>query len=207
MKRIRNSKRGFTLVEMMLALAIITIIGWTTVALMIAIRDSFMTTYNVNDAADYALLYANGFENAFLAHTQKHNNGVFRIRETDSVLCSQNNSTPVFSPSQMKTTNRNTGAVVDKWLVRMYYKVSATDYAQVVQYKIIVLDNYYAPDLKVMNVYEGSVWAPHMGPGKVTCSNADEGLYESDGDKAHYYNKSHGLIDATWKDTITYVDS
>ena len=202
MKRIRNSKRGFTLIELMLALAIITIIGWTTVALMIAIRDSFMTTYNVNDASDYAMLYANGFENAFLAHTQKHDDGIFRIRESDSVLCSQNSSVPVFSPSQMKTTNRNTGAVVDKWLVRMYFKVSQTDYAQVVQYKIIVLDNYYAPDLKEMCVYEGSVWAPHMGPDKLTLAN--NGNYASDGDKAHYYNLDKGLIDNTWFDTITY---
>ena len=75
MRRIHSSKRGFTLVEMMLALAIITIIGWTTVALMIAIKDSFMTTYNTNDSSDYALLYSNGFENSYLAHTQNKSKG------------------------------------------------------------------------------------------------------------------------------------
>ena len=104
MKRIHSSKRGFTLVEMMLALAIITIIGWTTVALMIATKDSFMTTYNNNDSADYAMLYANGFENSFLAHTQNHSAGTFGTRPADSVL-EDKPGHAVFTPNYMQTTN------------------------------------------------------------------------------------------------------
>lgn len=171
MKRIRSNKRGFTLVEMMLALAIITIIGWTTVALMIATRDSFMTTYNNNDSSDYAMLYASGFENSFLAHTQNHTDGTFGTRPADSVL-EDKAGHPVFTPRQMQTTNVNTHQKVDKWIVRTYFKFDSTDASQVVKYKIFVIDNYYSPTWRVMTVYEGSVWAPHMGTGKISLSSA-----------------------------------
>ena len=196
MRNIRNSKRGFTLVEMMLALAIICIIGWTTVALMIAIKDSFMTTYNVNDSADYALLYANGFENSYLAHTQANESGTFRIREADSVLCSADSSTPVFTPSQMKTK----GGTVDKWVVRMYFSIDPTDASQVVKYKIFVLDNYYSPNFKLMCKYEGSVWAPHL---KGTLSLDTKG---SATDPGHQFIKNNYASEiAGYKDTVIFT--
>ncbi|MBR6959869.1 MAG: type II secretion system protein [Clostridiales bacterium] len=166
MKRIHSSKRGFTLVEMMLALAIIAIIGWTTVALMIATKDSFMTTYNNNDSADYAMLYANGFENSFLAHTQNHTAGTFGTRPADSVL-EDKPGHAVFTPNYMKTTNVNSGNVVDKWIVRTYFYFDPKDASQTVKYKVYVIDNYYSPTWRVMSEYEGSVWAPHMGTGKI----------------------------------------
>ena len=201
MRHIRNSKRGFTLVELLLAMAIITIIGWTTVALMIAIRDSFMTTYNVNDSADYAILYANGFENAFLAATQNNNDVTVHVRETDNVLCKNNNTGEVFHPSQMKTTRRKDGVVVDKWLVRMYYKIETTDASQCIKYRIYVLDNYYSPDLKVMNIYEGTIWPPHIGFNRITTSNV--GDHDEVG---HKYVEDHYHIAADgWKDAVTYI--
>ena len=203
MRHIRNSKRGFTLVELLLAMAIITIIGWTTVALMIAIKDSFMTTYNVNDSADYAILYANGFENAFLAATQNNtDNRTFRVREADNVLCRDKDTGEVFHPSQMKTTRRKDGVVVDKWLVRMYFKVESNDASQCVKYRIYVLDNYYSPDLKVMNVYEGTIWPPHIGFNRITLTN--NGDYTNDAGHKYVENHYHILADG-WKDTITYV--
>ncbi len=211
MKHFRNSKRGFTLVELLLAMAIITIIGWTTVALMIAIKDSFMTTYNVNDSADYALLYANGFENSFLAATQNGTKATFRIRETDSVLCADYSSNEVFQPSQMKTVRLKDKATVDKWKVRMYFKFQedASDptklsTSQGIKYKIFVLDNYYSPNLKVMSVYEGTIWPPHVsgisGNKIVLKSNGD---YTND--EGHKYCEEHyGVKSDGWKDTIYF---
>ena len=195
MRRIHSSKRGFTLVEMMLALAIITIIGWTTVALMIAIKDSFMTTYNTNDSSDYALLYSNGFENSYLAHTQNKSKGKFGCT-TNSIL-EQDTGVPVFTPRQMKTTNVTTGAEVDKWVVRMYFYVDPTDASQTVKYKVFVLDNYYSPTWKVMCVHEDSVWAPHLGVGKLTFSD-----YPS-ADAADTYIKAHYTLDG-WHNFISY---
>lgn len=195
MRRIHGSKRGFTLVEMMLALAIISIIGWTTVALMIAIKDSFMTTYNTNDSSDYALLYANGFENSFLAHSQNKAKGKFGC-DTNSIL-EQDTGVEVFTPRQMKTTNVTTGNVVDKWVVRTYFYIDPNDASQTVKYKIFVLDNYYSPTWKVMCVHEDSVWAPHLGVGKLTLSN-----YAS-ADAADTYIRSHYTLTG-WGNFISY---
>ena len=195
MRRLYSSKRGFTLVEMMLALAIISIIGWTTVALMIAIKDSFMTTYNTNDSSDYAMLYADGFENSYLAHSQNKSAGKFGCN-TNSVL-EQNDGVPVFTPRQMKTTNVTTGDVVDKWVVRTYFYVDPADASKTVKYKIFILDNYYSPTWKVMSVYEGSVWAPHLKSGKLTLENY------SSSDAADSYIKTHYTLTG-WGNYLVY---
>lgn len=186
MRRVHNSKRGFTLVEMMLALAIITIIGWTTVALMIAIKDSFMTTYNVNDSSDYALLYANGFENSYLQHTRDNQDVTLGIDPANSILMA--GTTPVFTPRQMKTTNRNTNQVVDKWIVRIYFKLDQTDYSQAVKYKVFVIDNYYSPTRKVLCVTDGTVWAPHLAPGNLDVDDYSDDPLGVDSDLRSTYS-------------------
>ncbi len=199
MKRIRSNKRGFTLVEMMLALAIIIVIGWTTVALMMATRDSFMTSYNTNDSSDYAVLYANGIENTYLSHTQFKTATEITIDKNNSILT--DSGTPVFAPNQMKTKNVNTGSVVDKWEIRAYYYFDTTDAGQqIVKYKVFVVDNYYSPSYKVMCIHEDAVWAPHMGYGKVTLSNT----LSSDPVDAFLRSKTEYNL-SNWKDTLTYT--
>ena len=202
MKRIHNNKRGFTLVEMMLALAIIVIIGWTTVALMMATRDSFMTTYNTNDSSDYAVLYADGFENTYLRHTQEDaavgTTSTITIDKTHSIL--KDNGVAVFAPSQMTTKNVNNGHIVDKWEIRMYFHYDNTDGKQIVNYKVFVVDNYYSPTYKVMCIQEGEVWAPHMGYGKITLSNT------LSGDNVDTFLRGQSTYHLTgWYDTITYT--
>ena len=198
MMQVHKNKRGFTLVEMMLALAIITILGWTTVALMMVVKNSFMTTYNTNDSADYAVMYANGFENAYLAHTQNNTDGKFYVAPTGSVLM-QSDTKEVFTSRQMKTTNLTTKKVVDKWNIRVFFNVTDTDASQIVKYKVYVLDNYYSPN-KVMSVYEGSVWAPHMGMERVTVSNIND-----DDDINQSIKTSMGSDASKWYDCIQYT--
>ena len=70
MKQKRKNKKGFTLVELLLSLAIICMIGGVIAGLCASIGSSFGTTYNLNDSADYAALFGKGFENSFLAITQ-----------------------------------------------------------------------------------------------------------------------------------------
>lgn len=201
MKRIYSSKRGFTLVEMMLALAIIVIIGWTTVALMFCIKDSFMTTYNTNDSSDYAVLYANGIENAYLRHTQNKTSTELSIDPVNSIL--KDNGTQVFAPMQMKTTNVNSGLEVDKWEIRAYYKIDKTDGASVVKYKVFVVDNYYSPTYKIMCIHEDSVWAPHMDYGKVTTKNT---LTSADKVNKFLRDKTElGLATDEWQDTLVFT--
>lgn len=198
MKRIHNNKRGFTLVEMMLALAIIVVIGWTTVALMMATKDSFMTTYNTNDSSDYAVLYADGFENAYLRHTQEPSDTVIYVDKNHSIM--KDNGVAVFAPSQMQTKNVNNGNIVDKWEIRMYFKYDNTDGKQIVNYKIFVVDNYYSPTYRVMCIQEGAVWAPHMGYGKITLEN------KLSGDAVDTFIRSKTEYQMTnWYDTLKYT--
>lgn len=197
MKRLHNNKRGFTLVEMMLALAIIIVIGWTTVALMVATRDSFMSSYNTNDSSDYAVLYANGIENTYLAHTQYKTNTTITINPNKSILT--DNGTQVFAPNQMTTKNVNSGAVVDKWEIRAYFFVDTeASGQQIVKYRVFVVDNYYSPSYRVMCVHEDAVWAPHMGYGKVALSNTHSG------DAVDTFLRGHYNL-TNWCDTLKYT--
>ena len=200
MRRLKHSsKRGFSLVEMMLALAIIIIIGWTTAALMIAIKDSFMTTYNTNDSTDYAVLYGNGIENTYLKHTQAHTSATIKVDE-NSLL--RDGAAKVFEPYQMSTTLSD-GSKVNKWAIRAYYNVTSTDKEkQIVQYRVYVVDNYYSPNYRVMSIYEGTIWAPHMGYNMVTLSNS---LVDDDVDEFLRGKVAKYKLTDDWKDTLTYT--
>ena len=70
MRRHNKNKFGFSLLEMVLAIAIIVLIGGVIAGICASISNSFVTTYNIDESADYAMLYARGFENSFLATTQ-----------------------------------------------------------------------------------------------------------------------------------------
>ena len=164
MKRTNKNRRGFTLVEMMLALAIISIVFGLTTALMISIKDSFIMTYNLNDSSDYAVLYGYGIENSVLAKVSAKQAATWKIGtyededagiSQDSVLLYSDDDY-VFLPSQMKTRDSN-GVLVDKWIVETYYKVEGS----MVSYIVIIKDNYYNPTKPVMCKYEGSFWLPH----------------------------------------------
>ena len=71
MKRLNKHKLGFSLLEMVLVLAIICLLGGVIGGICLAISNSFITTYNIDDSSDYALLFSRGFENSFLAKSQK----------------------------------------------------------------------------------------------------------------------------------------
>ena len=164
MRRTNKNRRGFTLVEMMLALAIVSIVFGLTTALMISIKDSFIMTYNLNDSSDYAVLYGYGIENSVLAKVSSKEKATWQIAtyEDEDAGISQNcvlmcdDKNYVFLPSQMKTKDSK-GDVVDKWVVETYYKVNGS----MVSYIVIVKDNYYNPTKPVLCKYEGSFWIPH----------------------------------------------
>ena len=164
MRRINKNRRGFTLVEMMLSLAIIAIIFGLTTALMVSISDSFTMTYNLNDASDYAVLYGYGIENSVLAQVSKGTSATWTVgtytpsdgsgSQNSILMCG---SEPVFLPHQMKTKEANTGAVVDKWIIKMYFKNEGS----LIKYVVLVYDNYCNPTKPLMYKYEGSFWIPH----------------------------------------------
>lgn len=163
MRRFNKNKRGFTLVEMMLSLAIIAIIFGLTTALMMSINDSFTLTYNLNDANDYAVLYGYGLENSVLSEVSKKSATDWKV--TDSIL--YYNDTPVFEPKQMQTHQNGNGPLVDKWDIKMGYKIDPSN-KSLVNYVVLVYDNYYNPGA-LMCKYEGSFWLPHSSA-KLTVS-------------------------------------
>ena len=165
---IRKSKKrvGFTLVEMILSIAIILMIGGVIAGVCVSISSSFVTTYNVDDSADYAMLYARGFENSFLKYTQAEgasntgkscswfikndSNGIPLLVRKDS----SDTEIPVFEPSFMTTGSSST----PKWTIAMFYKFDPTN--KVVNYRVFIKDNY--SETNFMYRYDGSFWVPRF---------------------------------------------
>ena len=170
MKLINKSKKGFTLLEMMLSIAIILCLSGLLVILIISIKSSFMTVYNQNDSADYAVLQGRGFEQSFLGN-------VCFDRSIDTFTYTINNnkltcnSRPVFEPAQSKTQN----GTKDKWKIEMYYTYEEAD--KMVKYKIYVYDNYYNPG-KLAYTYNGGFLLPHYDKTVLTSGNQKDGYFD-----------------------------
>lgn len=163
----KKSKKGFTLIEIMLSIAIITIISGLFVALLVAIKDSYLNVYNADDSTDYAMLFAQGFENSFLGTVQD-------TTETHTVSWKVDNSqlyrnsTVVFATNQMKTTTKGTNNVKDKWKIEMTYEYDGTN---TISYHIDVIDNYYNPG-QLTCKYDGSFAILHFDNGTITVTDS-----------------------------------
>ncbi len=167
MRRISSKKKGFTLVEMVLVLAITILIGSVVAGVCMSISNSFITTYNIDDSSDYAMLYAKGFENSFLTLSQadgasgsswkwtianpagKHGNIPTLTRAT-----ADGTATPVFNPANMNSASGENS----KWSVAMFYKYDED--TACVDYRIFVKDNY--SNNEYVNRYDGSFWIPRI---------------------------------------------
>lgn len=163
MKKHNKNRKGFTLVEMLLSLAIICLIGGVIAGLCVGIANSFITTYNVDDAADYAMLYAKGFENSFLSATQGTAASAGKVyqwkisKDGTSVpylVCIHDSTSErVFEPRFLGTTNTSS-----KWDVHMFYYYDST--SENVYYRIFIKDNYSRT--KYTYNYDGSFWVPRF---------------------------------------------
>ncbi len=169
MKMINKNRKGFTLVEMMLSLAIIMLIGGVVVSLVVSISNSFNTTYNIDDSADYAMLYAKGFENSFLANSQKggasgsecywlvNKDGTtvptLKVKTADS-----DTAVPVFDPQFLGTEGNSY-----KWEILMFYKWDEAN--ECVLYRVLLKDNFNSTGFTYM--YDGSFWVPRYTDRKV----------------------------------------
>ena len=162
MKMINKNKKGFTLVEMMLSLAIIMLIGGVVVSLVVSISNSFNTTYNIDDSADYAMLYAKGFENSFLANSQKggaSGSNCYWVVNTDSTTvptlkvktADASDPVPVFDPQFLGTEGSDY-----KWEILMFYKWDEAN--ECVLYRVLLKDNFNSTGFTYM--YDGSFWVP-----------------------------------------------
>lgn len=162
MNKFRKHRKGFTLVEMILALAIICLLGGVIAGVCAAISNSFGTTYNIDDSTDYAMLYGKGFENSFLVNTQgagaSGNQWAWYVDSSSAIpyLKLKDPSgkvSNVFEPKMIgnKTTD-------SKWKIYMFYRYNET--TATVDYKIFIKDNY--AKTPYVYVYEDSFWVPQF---------------------------------------------
>ncbi len=178
--RIKNkSKKGFTLIEMMLSIAIVTIVSGCLVSLVVGIKDSYMNTYNSDDSADYAMLYGKWLENSVLSTVQKSEGlakGTFTWEVSGSVLSkSGTGGTDTLNLNQMKVTPKGKSVPVDKWKITMEFdktinmtKTSSGATKGMINYTIKVYDNYYDPNAPLKCTYSGGFLVPHFDNGTIT---------------------------------------
>ena len=149
----KKNKKGFTLLELMLSIAIIAMISGLFVVLIVSIKDSYMTVYNQNDSADYAMLFARGFEQAFYRYVNYDvAKGSYVYEVKNSLLYC--NSTGVFPTAQNKTKEGKT-----KWDIYMGFQWDSD--TNVVKYKVNLVDNYYNPG-KLTYSFKSSIMVPHF---------------------------------------------
>lgn len=182
----RNNKRAFTLVELMLAIAIIVLISSLFLSLMISIKDSYFNVYNSNDSTDYAQLYAQAIENMILRDTQRNvatgSTIVYQIDSSDSTFLVNGN--PAFTLEQMKNQSGDV-----KW--NIYIDKSGTYFDEgsgMFHYKFIFVDGYdneFGNPGVVRLEYEGAFWIPHFRGGSFDI--------QTDGSVTAHYNDGDAL--------------
>ena len=167
MRRHNKNKFGFSLLEMVLAIAIIVLIGGVIAGICASISNSFVTTYNIDESADYAMLYARGFENSFLATTQldasngnswewtiANPKGLNGTTPLLTVKKPDNSTEPVFNPRFMTSDDASDD---NKWGISMFYMYDDTN--EVVYYRVFIKDNYQS---NFVSRYDGSFWVPRL---------------------------------------------
>ena len=159
----KANKKGFTLLEMMLSIAIIVLVSGLFVSLILATKDSYYRTYNRNDSTDYAALYSQALENQILRDWQMMptiNDTIkygITVDGTSSLAREVgggfHSPTPIFNLSQM--TNKN-GDI--KWEIYIG-NVVWDETNNKLTYTIYIVDNYYNPG-SLQSTYTSSIWLP-----------------------------------------------
>ena len=170
MRRTAKSKKGFTLLEVMLSVAIIAIIGGLYVTMLLSVHESHNTIYNIDNSTDYAMLYAKAIENNVLGTVQSDSpvNAIWKVDPSQNCLITKN-GTPIFTLKQNQVGAE--GSRKNKWNVAMTFdvesqKLDASTYNYTVKYEITVIDNFYNPGRETAH-YNSSFVVPHFGNGKI----------------------------------------
>ena len=215
MKRVSKHKLGFSLVEMVLVLAIICLLGGIVGGLCLAMSNSFITTYNIDDSSDYAMLFARGFENSFLAKTQKagasnvctwYVNGSTSISGYPTLRVQEGStSTAVFEPQFLGGADGTY-----KWNMLMYYKWDEA--SERVLYCLLLKDNKLGTDFTYF--YQGGFWVPRFTDRKIYNEATSRSIAVSGEEMtsgtltAHGFNATQippDLLSAGYMSTITYT--
>lgn len=156
MKKIIKNKRGFTLVEVMLAVAIIALTIGVFFSLILVVMKSHVNVVTTNDCADFALLNAQAFENTIINAKQVGGKGDHYIAVgTGNKLCMD--GSPLFDLDQYKVEP----GPKDKWKMAFNYTL---DENGLCEYTITLTDNGPSSIPGLNNYvyhYNGSVYIPH----------------------------------------------
>jgi len=151
----KSNKQGFTLLEMLLAIAIALVISGVFLSLIVAIKTSYYRTYNDDDCADIAAMYAEALENTVLYDIQHGVRDVISIDPNTSILINDNHT---ITFGDIDNFNRASPSAADrKWDIRMicYLDENTGEF----RYQFYFIDLYVQPGY-LHYVYEGSFWIP-----------------------------------------------
>lgn len=154
MRKLNKNKKAFTLVELMLAVAIIIMTSGIFFSLIIMVMKSHTNVATTNDAADYALLNARAFENTVI-NAKTVGTGDSSIYVSHNKLTKD--GTPLFDLEQYKIEPDG----IDKWNVTFSYELNSKG---VCNYTIKLSDASsvsVAGLNKYVYTYNGSVYIPH----------------------------------------------
>ncbi|HOO48860.1 MAG TPA: prepilin-type N-terminal cleavage/methylation domain-containing protein [Saccharofermentans sp.] len=167
MRQTNKNKKGFTLVEVMLALAIMMITVGAFYGLIISVQQAHVDVYNYNDAADYASLNAQAIENVVLSSDYIGSNGGAAVRTLSSdgnILCV--NNSPAFAMATSQITKN--GVLMDRYRLVVYFTVVDSE---TVDYTVEVYNNF---DDHLDASVSGSVWLPHSNDDGATLTYSAE---------------------------------
>lgn len=152
------SKKGFTLIEMLLAIAITMIISSLFISLMVAINSSYYRTYNDVDCADIAAMYAEALENQVLYDVQNHVKDEISIDANSFLNNAGTNGLDTIHFDGIENFNRaNNGPDGRKWDIRMLCTYNNT--TGEFRYTFFFIDKHVNVDY-LHYVYSGSFWIP-----------------------------------------------
>lgn len=156
----KNSKAGFTLVELMLAIAIILLISGLFVSLVIATNSSYYTTYNYNDSTDYCQLFGKIIQDQILSDRQDDSftsgtSHSYLMNSSTCQFCRTSTGTPIVEVPRVAD-----GSGTMKWIFAVSDVSFDTD-SNIVTIKINVIDNYRTPGDVLYN-YNLTFWVPNL---------------------------------------------
>lgn len=146
------NKQGFTLIEMLLAIAIAMIICGLFITLIIAIRSSYYRSYNDSDCADIAQMYGAALENQVLYDIQNGLSDKIYI-DSNGILTNQLGTITFDLIDDFNRTSTE-----QKWDIRMMclYDPATCEF----RYRFWFVDKYVDTDY-LHYTYEGSFWIPY----------------------------------------------
>jgi prepilin-type N-terminal cleavage/methylation domain-containing protein len=154
MNRKSKTKKGFTLVEVLLAVAIMVMTAGVFFSLMLVVMKSHSNVVAANDLADYAMLTGRAFENVVI-NAKNVGKGSNAITADGNKLCLNGN--PLFELDQYKTFPDGE----DKWQMEFTAQVCE---GGIVKYTIHLTDSFTQNVEGLANFdyeYNGEVYVPH----------------------------------------------